>query len=74
LPELKLTVTTAQWNSIKAAFTTQDEAGVDIAPDAASMRAWILGQIKDRVQRYELGRAGAVAEEAKRAELKAEGW
>ncbi len=74
MPELRISVTDAQWARIQAAYTTRDDLGDTVIPDVAAMQTWILSQLRGRVQRYEFGQSSATAEAAKRSELEAEGW
>ena len=72
MPDLSLTVTTAQWNRIKACEKFQYGSGVDAT--AADMTRWIKGAIREAVTN-ELHRTASVDFDATNATtLDGEGW
>ena len=74
MPDITLTVTTAQATRIAAAMAFLNEIPNPPPATAAQIKTWLMRQLKAQVLRYELGLASSVAEIAKRQELNAEGW
>lgn len=72
MPDLKITVTTAQATRARKAFSFLNEDGTNASD--AQIQTWILRQVRAKVLQAELGDAGGAAEATQRAVLEAEGW
>jgi acyl-CoA synthetase (AMP-forming)/AMP-acid ligase II len=74
MPRLTLDIPDVRWARVVQAFTERDEGGNPVVPTAATIRDWLLAQLKDRVEHNALGSAQADAIVARHAELEGEGW
>jgi len=70
MPSLAITVSSAQWTRIQEAFTTASTP----SPDAASVQAWILRQVRAKVLQSEQRKEGTRADATAAATMNAEGW